>query len=89
MDKNSKIYIAGHCGLVGSAIQRQLEQRGFSNLITKTHNELDLTNQNQVQSFFADEKPDYVNGASMHHFSGLGFGLVWGWKRQWIGMLIA
>ncbi|MCP4090944.1 MAG: NAD-dependent epimerase/dehydratase family protein, partial [Gammaproteobacteria bacterium] len=60
MNKNSKIYIAGHRGLVGSAIMRQLEARGFNNLITRTHSELDLTNQNEVRSFFADEKPEYV-----------------------------
>jgi GDP-L-fucose synthase len=60
MNKNSKIYIAGHRGLVGTAIIRQLEARGFSNLITRTHDELDLTNQKQVQEFFAEQKPDYV-----------------------------
>ena len=60
MDLNDKIYIAGHRGLVGSAIVRQLEQRGFANLIMRTHKELDLTNQAQVQNFFKQEKPDYV-----------------------------
>ena len=60
MNKNSKIYIAGHRGLVGSAIMRQLEARGFSNLITCTHKKLDLTNQAAVQQFFAEQKPDYV-----------------------------
>jgi len=60
MNLNDKIYIAGHRGLVGSAIVRQLELRGFANLIMRTHKELDLTNQAQVQSFFAQEKPDYV-----------------------------
>jgi GDP-L-fucose synthase len=60
MDLNDKIYIAGHRGLVGSAIVRQLEQRGFVNLIMRTHKELDLTNQAQVQNFFKQEKPDYV-----------------------------
>jgi GDP-L-fucose synthase len=60
MDLKDKIYIAGHRGLVGSAIVRQLELRGFTNLIMRTHNELDLTNQAQVQSFFTQEKPDYV-----------------------------
>ena len=60
MDLNDKIYIAGHKGLVGSAIVRQLEQRGFANLIMRTHKELDLTNQAQVQNFFKQEKPDYV-----------------------------
>ena len=60
MDLNDKIYIAGHGGLVGSAIVRQLEERGFTNLLMRTHKELDLTNQAQVQNFFQQEKPDYV-----------------------------
>ena len=60
MNLNDKIYIAGHRGLVGSAIVRQLESRGFTNLIMRTHKELDLTNQAQVQNFFTQEKPDYV-----------------------------
>jgi len=60
MDLNDKIYIAGHRGLVGSAIVRQLESRGFANLLMRTHKELDLTNQAQVQNFFQQEKPDYV-----------------------------
>ena len=60
MNFNDKIYIAGHRGLVGSAIVRQLESRGFTNLLMRTHKELDLTNQAQVQNFFQEEKPDYV-----------------------------
>jgi len=60
MNKNSKIYLAGHRGLVGSAIMRQLESRGSTNLITRTHNELDLTNQAAVKGFFEEEKPKYV-----------------------------
>ena len=60
MNLNDKIYIAGHRGLVGSAIVRQLESRGFTNLIMRTHKELDLTNQAQVQNFFTQENPDYV-----------------------------
>jgi len=60
MNLNDKIYIAGHRGLVGSAIVRQLESRGFTNLLMRTHKELDLTNQSQVQSFFKQENPDYV-----------------------------
>jgi GDP-L-fucose synthase len=60
MDLKDKIYIAGHRGLVGSAIVRQLESRGFTNLLMRTHKELDLTNQAQVQNFFQQEKPDYV-----------------------------
>ena len=60
MNLNDKIYIAGHRGLVGSAIVRQLELRGFTNLLMRTHKELDLTNQAQVQNFFQKEQPDYV-----------------------------
>jgi GDP-L-fucose synthase len=60
MNLNEKIYIAGHRGLVGSAIVRQLESRGFANLLMHTHKELDLANQVQVQNFFQQEKPDYV-----------------------------
>jgi len=60
MNINDRIYIAGHCGLVGSAIVRQLESRGFTNLLMRTHKELDLTNQVQVEAFFEQEKPDYV-----------------------------
>jgi GDP-L-fucose synthase len=60
MNLNDKIYIAGHRGLVGSAIVRQLESRGFTNLLMCTHKELDLANQAQVQNFFKQEKPDYV-----------------------------
>jgi GDP-L-fucose synthase len=60
MNPNDKIYIAGHRGLVGSAIVRQLEGEGFTNLLMRTHKELDLTNQAQVQGFFKQENPDYV-----------------------------
>ena len=60
LQKSDKIYVAGHRGLVGSAIVRQLEERGFTNLIMRTHKELDLTNQAQVQNFFTQESPDYV-----------------------------
>jgi len=60
MNLKDKIYIAGHRGLVGSAIVRQLKNRGFTNLLMRTHKELDLTNQAQVQNFFQQEKPDYV-----------------------------
>ena len=60
MEFKDKIYIAGHRGLVGSAIVRQLESRGFTNLLMRTHKELDLANQAQVQTFFKQEKPDYV-----------------------------
>ncbi|MCK5876041.1 MAG: GDP-L-fucose synthase [Candidatus Marithrix sp.] len=60
MNKNTKIYVAGHRGLVGSAIVLQLKKKGFSNLILCTHKELDLTQQSQVSAFFQTEKPDYV-----------------------------
>ncbi|MDP3970727.1 MAG: GDP-L-fucose synthase [bacterium] len=60
MDKNDKIYIAGHRGLVGSAIVRKLEAEGFTNIIKRTRKELDLVNQAAVTEFFATEKPDYV-----------------------------
>ena len=60
MECNSKIYIAGHTGLVGSALVRQLEQQGYNNIIVRTHNELDLTNQQLTETFFSQEKPDYV-----------------------------
>ncbi|MDH5712106.1 MAG: GDP-L-fucose synthase [Gammaproteobacteria bacterium] len=60
LTSKSRIYVAGHRGLVGSAIIRNLEQRGITNLITRTHKDLNLTNQQQVQTFFAEEKPDYV-----------------------------
>ncbi len=60
MKKTDKIYLAGHRGLVGSAIKRKLESLGYQNLITRTHSELNLTNQSQVNSFFETEKPDYV-----------------------------
>jgi len=60
MKQDSKIYIAGHRGLVGSAILRQLEARGFTQLITKAHAELDLTNQQAVNTFFQAKQPDYV-----------------------------
>lgn len=60
MNKKSKIYVAGHRGLVGSAIVKNLLSRGYTNLLYKTHKELDLTNQNQVEEFFEQEKPEYV-----------------------------
>lgn len=60
MEKEAKIYIAGHRGMVGSAILRNLQNRGYSNFVVRTHSELDLTSQQQVNEFFATEKPDYV-----------------------------
>ena len=60
MDKNSKIYVAGHRGLVGSALVRALTRAGFANIVTRTRQELDLTDQARVREFFAAERPDYV-----------------------------
>jgi len=60
VEKNAKIYVAGHRGMVGSAIVRKLEKEGYTNIITRGSKELDLRNQQAVADFFADEKPDYV-----------------------------
>ena len=60
MEKNGKIYVAGHRGMVGSAIVRALEKNGYHNIVTKTHKELNLTRQDAVEAFFEKEKPDYV-----------------------------
>ena len=60
MDKNALIFVAGHRGMVGSAILRELKRQGYTNIITRTHKELDLTRQDQVEKFFAEEKPEYV-----------------------------
>ena len=60
MDKESKIYVAGHTGLVGSAIVRALKTRGYSQLITRSQNSLDLKDQGAVREFFGAEKPEYV-----------------------------
>ncbi|ECS0056797.1 NAD-dependent epimerase/dehydratase family protein, partial [Campylobacter jejuni] len=75
MQKDSKIYIAGHSGLVGSAMLNELKQQGYKNLVFKTHFELDLTNQKAVADFFEREKPEYVilaaariGGISSHLF---------------------
>lgn len=60
MEKDSKIYVAGHRGMVGSAIVRELQRQGYCNIITRTHGELDLCRQEQVEKFFAAEQPEYV-----------------------------
>lgn len=60
MDKNSKIYVAGHRGLVGSAIFRALEKQGFTNIVTRTSDQVDLRDYKQTADFFAEEKPEYV-----------------------------
>lgn len=56
MDKDSKIYVAGHRGMVGSAIVRELKRQGYNNIVTRTHKELDLINQQAVNDFFASQK---------------------------------
>src|ERR1039457_1655992 len=60
MNKNDKIYIAGHRGMVGSAILRKLQKEGFTNIVTRTAKELDLRNQFAVKEFFKKEKPEYI-----------------------------
>jgi len=71
MEKNSKIYVSGHTGLVGSAIVRYLRKKGYENLILNSHKELDLLSQAEVQSFFNDVQPDYV-----FHAAGLVGGIL-------------
>lgn len=66
MNKDSKIFVAGHRGLVGSAILKNLQQKGYTNFVLRTHTELDLTNQCAVNEFFATEKPEYVFLAAAH-----------------------
>ena len=60
MEKEAKIYVAGHRGMVGSAVVRELQNNGFHNIVTKTSKELDLRNQDSVRSFYQTEKPQYV-----------------------------
>ena len=60
MAKDAKIYVAGHRGMVGSAIVRELNRQGYTNIITRTHRELDLCRQDAVEEFFDMEKPEYV-----------------------------
>lgn len=66
MDKNGKIYVAGHRGLVGSAIVRNLKAKGYTNIIGRTHEELDLTDQAVVKKFFEEERPEYVFLSAAH-----------------------
>lgn len=66
MNKDSKIFVAGHRGLVGSAILKNLQQKGYTNFVLRTHAELDLTDQCAVNEFFATEKPEYVFLAAAH-----------------------
>lgn len=60
MEKDAKIYVAGHHGMVGSAIVRELQRQGYSNIVTRSHKDLDLCRQEQVEAFFVQEKPQYV-----------------------------
>src|SRR6516225_3815248 len=60
MEKNSRIFVAGHRGLIGSAIRRALEHNGYTNLLLRTHAEVDLTDRNATGRFFEKEKPEYV-----------------------------
>src|SRR5258708_25749810 len=60
MERDTKVYVAGHRGLVGSAIVRALERSGFKNLVTRTKTELDLTDRRRVESFFTQERPSLV-----------------------------
>ncbi|MDP4828003.1 MAG: NAD-dependent epimerase/dehydratase family protein, partial [Flavobacteriales bacterium] len=60
MEKSSSIFVAGHRGMVGSAIVRKLQAEGYTNILTKTSSELDLMNQAEVNAFFASNKPEYV-----------------------------
>ena len=64
MKKDSKIFVAGHKGLVGSAIVRNLKENGYTNIVTKTRQKLDLLNQKDVLDFFEDQKPEYVFDAA-------------------------
>ncbi|MCD8266238.1 MAG: NAD-dependent epimerase/dehydratase family protein, partial [Prevotellaceae bacterium] len=60
MEKGAKIYVAGHRGMVGSAIVRELQRQGYTNIITRTHKELNLCRQREVEEFFESERPEYV-----------------------------
>ena len=66
MEKNAKIYVAGHRGLVGSAIWENLERKGYENLVGRTHKELDLLDGIAVKHFFDEEQPEYVILAAAH-----------------------
>ena len=68
MDKNYKVYIAGHLGMVGSAIRRRMVQAGYSRFIERSIDEMDLTNQQETAAFFQAEKPDIVINAAAIHF---------------------
>ena len=76
MNKTAKIYTAGHQGLVGSALVPNLQAKGHTKLLTRTHAELDLTNQAASEAFFAQEQPDFVNAAAKE------LGMQIRWKGQ-------
>ena len=77
MEKNAKIYVAGHRGMVGSAIVRELQRQGYTNIITRTHKELDLCRQDKVEEFFAQEKP------SMCFWQPPRWAALWPTKTLW------
>ena len=79
MEKNAKIYVAGHRGLVGSAIWENLERKGYENLVGRTHKELDLLDGIAVKRFFDEEQPEYVILAAAH---GL-------WRIVSIGLILS
>ena len=87
MQKNSKIFVAGHRGMVGSAIVRQLEKEGYTHILTKTHAELDLTSQQDVNRFVESEKPDYIFLAAAH-VGGIGANSARPADFMWINMMI-
>jgi len=68
MEKDARIYVAGHRGLAGSAIVRRLEKDGYKNLVLKTHKELDLTDQRAVYDFFKENRPSSVHPASIQNW---------------------
>lgn len=81
MEKNAKIYVAGHRGLVGSAIWENLERKGYENLVGRTHKELDLLDGIAVKRFFDEEQPEYVILAAAH-VGGL-------WRIVSIGLILS
>lgn len=87
MRKDSKIFVAGHRGMVGSAIVRQLQKEGYNNILMKTHDELDLTSQTDVDRFMEEEKPEYVFLAAAH-VGGIGANSARPADFMWINMMI-
>lgn len=87
MNKDAKIFVAGHRGMVGSAIVRFLKKEGYHNIIVRTHSELDLTSQQDVTNFFENEKPEYVFLAAAH-VGGIGANSARPADFMWINMMI-